>query len=1039
MKGDLTRSTFEPKKHYDRVLEQQGRVTLDADFNEQADLATYRLQSTAADIIGPSGAPMLNAGFEITDPAALTAAQKNILHNLGLDPAAKGDLMIGAGHYYVDGILAENDQLAPYSKQPHLPGASTNQADGDYIVYLDVWKRHISPLEDPDIREVALGGPDTATRSQVIWQVKLHKLAGGEAGANCDTQVNSFDQAIAPSTGTLAARSQPSAAGNVCVLPPTAGYRRLENQLYRVEIHDVSNPAKVSFKWSRENGSIISAGQFINNLNDRMRLTQPGRDALRGFAAGDWVELSTDARELNFTPGILVRLKKVDGSDVTLDLATATAPVNVADFPSGAKVRRWDSPGLILLSSADPAVDDGYLRLEDGVQVKFTAGTYHNGDYWEIPARTALGDILWPRVDQGLGPVPLSLPPRGIRHHFARLAMVHFAANVVTSIKDCRHLFPPLTKLTGFFYVCGDGQMATPNVSAPLARLPLLHKLQAGVANGSFPVAGAPVKFSVTVGNGQVNGALSVVVTTDNLGVAECTWAVDSTTAIQEVEARLIDGNSQPVHLPVRYAASLDTADRVSYNPQACSTLAGAFTVQAALDRLCKLGHGCCVTVGKEGEYPTIEAALKDLLEKRVICICLLAGEHVIEKPIDFIAKAPGTVVHIHGCGGATRVRSAAGAFVSFRGDKDATLDEVHLAEFELLFKEGFLRFQSVSSVTIDNFVLSSDTPVVVLQFSDVQVLRMWHSTINGLSNKQQPLVDVNGVHEVWFEYNRIDAALPRNGDFSAVFDTRTRQFAQEFSALRTPEVIPFADAWAKSIPADARERAAYAKLVAAATIAGRDLTQPEKDLYVAAGDLITDANPDALALVPFVNGLRVTAQVQGAITVLAFNNISTRLELTGNVVGGITVFYGRNPALVGQQEFEAVVKKKPKLPATWPVRDAILQANDFAMVTVDKAYWNAVVQTNTVPPVTFRNLGVADNRLHGAPNTFVAGFLRFSANFFNMVPGFNGGAMGVSAAFATNQGQVLNDAVFFDSGAVNNQTGAYLNSANQMFIRPIA
>ena len=42
-----------------------------------------------------------------------------------------------------------------------------------YVVYLDVWERHITALEDDSIREKALGRPDTATRTQVIWQVKI--------------------------------------------------------------------------------------------------------------------------------------------------------------------------------------------------------------------------------------------------------------------------------------------------------------------------------------------------------------------------------------------------------------------------------------------------------------------------------------------------------------------------------------------------------------------------------------------------------------------------------------------------------------------------------------------------------------------------------------------------------------------------------------------------------------------------------------------------------------------------------------------------
>ena len=40
-------------------------------------------------------------------------------------------------------------------------------------MYLDVWERHVTALEDDDIREKALGGADTTTRCKVVWQVKV--------------------------------------------------------------------------------------------------------------------------------------------------------------------------------------------------------------------------------------------------------------------------------------------------------------------------------------------------------------------------------------------------------------------------------------------------------------------------------------------------------------------------------------------------------------------------------------------------------------------------------------------------------------------------------------------------------------------------------------------------------------------------------------------------------------------------------------------------------------------------------------------------
>src|SRR5579859_3997375 len=95
MRADLTRNTFRPENHFARVVMQQGRVQLDADFNEQTAILLHYMQALAADIIGPRGGPANNCGFVIQP---LTVAQ-----------AVAGDFLISPGHYYVDGILCELD------------------------------------------------------------------------------------------------------------------------------------------------------------------------------------------------------------------------------------------------------------------------------------------------------------------------------------------------------------------------------------------------------------------------------------------------------------------------------------------------------------------------------------------------------------------------------------------------------------------------------------------------------------------------------------------------------------------------------------------------------------------------------------------------------------------------------------------------------------------------------------------------------------------------------------------------------------------
>ena len=58
MKSDITRITFSKYKHYRKVIMQQGRVQLDADWNEQNDIQDHQERSILKDIIGSSGGPL---------------------------------------------------------------------------------------------------------------------------------------------------------------------------------------------------------------------------------------------------------------------------------------------------------------------------------------------------------------------------------------------------------------------------------------------------------------------------------------------------------------------------------------------------------------------------------------------------------------------------------------------------------------------------------------------------------------------------------------------------------------------------------------------------------------------------------------------------------------------------------------------------------------------------------------------------------------------------------------------------------------------
>ena len=96
---------------------------------------------------------------------------------------------------------------------------------------------------------------------------------------------------------------------------------------------------------------------------------------------------------------------------------------------------RWDQSGADVDAALGvitvPAGGAGApIVLEDGVQIAFdteAGGDFRAGDYWIFAARTADASV------EAL----VEAPPRGIKHHYCRLAVVSFPDSVI----DCRQ--PP--------------------------------------------------------------------------------------------------------------------------------------------------------------------------------------------------------------------------------------------------------------------------------------------------------------------------------------------------------------------------------------------------------------------------------------------------------------------------------------------------------------------------------------------------------------------------------------------------------------------
>lgn len=467
MRGDFSRSTFEPKKHYTSVRMQQGRMQLDADWNEQMDILLHLLRAQAQDLLGPYGAPAASAGFAI----AVTSASDGQV-----------DLRIAAGRYYVDGMLVENDGDTLFSAQPYWPNAhlaETIHAGDRFIVYLDAWERHLSGQEVPSIREPALNGLDTTTRTQVVWQVKLWPEPSRQSGE----QPDSAEDLLKAWHEWRDQQTLPVGPGDRATLQPAvapAGYG-FANQLYRVEIHSAG--AEPTFKWSRDNGSVafVVSSLELDAPNELLTVTLEPAPAGLPVRVGDWLELADASLELQAQPAPLFKVKRVldsSASSTKLELVPSSAlhaaqaqelgaiaerlaaavqsqgsPVEM-NWPR-AILRRWDhseyTPGAS--SGQDGALQarsGQWLPLENGIAVRFENVTaLRAGDCWLIPARneadgyTLLWDTL-PAGDAAGQRTFAALPARRVDHHLAPLALLaHDGAEWIAT--DQRTLFSSLS------------------------------------------------------------------------------------------------------------------------------------------------------------------------------------------------------------------------------------------------------------------------------------------------------------------------------------------------------------------------------------------------------------------------------------------------------------------------------------------------------------------------------------------------------------------------------------------------------------------
>ncbi|MCI0808354.1 MAG: right-handed parallel beta-helix repeat-containing protein [Chloroflexi bacterium] len=482
---DISRHLFDARKRYISVQMQQGRVFLDADWNENERIADDARRKAILDIVGGQGSP--DGGYRIS---GVTGAGQDL------------DFRIEPGTYYLGGTRLDLDQPESFRAQTDWLDQPPGGIDPEHrridVVYLETWQQSVTAVEDSELLEVALGGPDTSTRIRNMSRVRVLRnvnnpdcadawKAASERFAKAGRgQLNAGGELV--TDAELTVTIDPGVVGSdPCDPETTGGYLGAENQAIRVQIVSPN-----TFTWGFDNGSALYRVSLSADRTKITFITEP-RDQAHWPLAGDtvellpWSALLPNGEKVAEHQGHLSRLASSFNPDVR--------EVTMTDPPAAGFGQEWQArPDAALLGE-----EYFYLRVwhrgtdrTGAPAISFTAGTpvelghtglsitldgsaFRPGDYWTIAARPNSPSEVMPwQLLTGASPI-------GPKFFVAPLALIQWRRRgrnfVPQIISDCRARFLPLTSTeTCSTYTVGDGSHSRghfDSIQAAINALPL--------------------------------------------------------------------------------------------------------------------------------------------------------------------------------------------------------------------------------------------------------------------------------------------------------------------------------------------------------------------------------------------------------------------------------------------------------------------------------------------------------------------------------------------------------------------------------------
>lgn len=511
MASDRARISYDPTRKWRGLVAQQGRVTVEADWNEAATIDAAQDRAVTRDVVGPVGSPDGGYLVKVGQPSS--------------PPAATADLTVGKGTLYLGGerldlqadvdVDDQADWLDPLSGTLWVapePAQQSPPAADNELVYLLAIEQEVSAREDPALADVALGGPDTMQRLRVLqrfvrWPTKSDtcraawsevQAAWGKIGLNLNPTTMRLKSSARLRVGFVTDAVPPSP----CQPVATGGYLGAENQLIRVQIASVNADGVPTIVWGYDDATFLyqlSQTAPDNSGHVILTLANAPVDSYHYPVSGQAVELLRDAASL--TPDdpsahsgyIAAAAGSVFTVSQGYNASTGTVAIS-GNLPAGYQnanqlyLRVWQGT---MLAPAGTAVTLSGAGANTGVAVTLssTDGVFHPGDFWCFALRPSVPSLIYP-ARYGEAPQP----PEGARVLACPVAMVTRPAQGAASVSSCIPPFDNLVELTGR----GSGCCTLRVTPESLAGTSLNKLLARYVGRGPIKVCFGPGVYTLT-------------------------------------------------------------------------------------------------------------------------------------------------------------------------------------------------------------------------------------------------------------------------------------------------------------------------------------------------------------------------------------------------------------------------------------------------------------------------------------------------------------------------------------------------------------